>query len=193
MSFDGFHHNHPHSDLSLEAELPLKLAALAEELGEDARRLERRYPAREIHELDRLQAAIARSLNGHVTRPQGDEADLVCRPADQAKTAASSVISANAIWRSSIAASAVAATVVFGLAVWQAALRREPDRRVAPVAMPAFADRVAQASERTGATAPTTAEIRPVDNLLRGLSAAEQEAVLDLFEDGAEQSASLSI
>jgi hypothetical protein len=193
MSFDGFRRNHLHSDMNLEAELPPKLAALAEQLGDDARRLERRYPAREIHQLGRLQAAIAQSLIGHLTRRQGDAADLVCQPADQAKTVAGRVISSKAIWRSSIAASAVAATVVFALAAWQAAFHREPDRRAAPVAMPAFADQVAQAGERADATAPTAAEIRPVDNLLRGLSAAEQEAVLDLFEDGAEQSASLSI
>ncbi len=195
MSFDSFENVQPVSGFDEEADLPPKLAALAEQLNDDARRLERRYPARQGHQLRNLQAAIARPLHGGLTSC-GEEARAACQPATRSEMAADQGAKSRALRRWFIAASAVAATVAMVLTAWQVAFVDELERRAspaAPVAMPAAADQVAQAGDRPDGIAPSAAEFRPTDNILRGLSAAEQEAVLDLFEDGAEPSASLSI
>jgi hypothetical protein len=171
-------------------ELPAKLSALAEQLGDDADSLALRYPAPDRCGRAAFEIAIAEALcaDGHdlVDNNIGSEDRREVRaPAGEMVAGWGMVVR----WR--MVACACAAMVVVAVASWEGAVRfwksgEQPPSAAARVLNPVDSVRSEQGISGEAAL-PREAM------LLRGLSAAEQEAVLDLLEHGPEQSVSLSI
>lgn len=165
MSFEGSDDNRRSDLLDDAVELPPKLAAIAEQLADDALALAFRYPAQD--------------RRGATAFPA---------PAPDAAMASSG------LRRWSIVSGACAATLLVGVLSWRIAnpWDERGEMEPSPAVHVQPPDQVAQADESSDGSSVGAAHLR-AENVLRGLSAAEQEAVLDLMEGRSELTASLSI
>ena len=174
-------------------ELSPKLAALAEQLSDDARMLGHRYPAPGVCSIAKFEAAIAEALRGEVSG--GGLAEALDPQAVRASNRDTMAGSRTCVqW--TIRVSICAVMVLAAMAIWQSAVQWgvHSDRvqsAAIKVAGPREARQIEQKKDYTGAI--EGAVLRRVENVLRGLSAAEQEAVIDLLEDGSQRSESFSI
>jgi hypothetical protein len=140
------------------------MAALARQLRDEADWLAERYPASAI---DRLAAA--------------------------ATTVATTALRWSRLKRFGTVSGVCAATVLVAILGWRAVTNR--DGEVSDVRAPVVEQtgQVAQLNEAGGLGRQTGETIGGEENVLQGLSGAEQEAVLDLLESHAAHQASLSI
>jgi hypothetical protein len=166
MSFEGSDDGRRNDFFEDAVELPPKLAALAEQLGDDARALALRYPAQDVRKATEFPA-----------------------PTYDAVMASSGLLRWSIVW------GVCAATVLVAILTWRIAVqwdeRNDRGRSTAVRVQPPV--QVAPEDEKSGVRSSVGATLLRAENVLRGLSAAEQEAVLDLMEGSTEPSASLSI
>jgi hypothetical protein len=194
MSFEGLDDPSTSEEPGESVELSPKLGALGEQLSDDARMLASRYPApsgRYLGNIGTFEAAIAEALRGECDRCDTEQSDPHVTPAMTV-----GAVGSRALWPWSVAIGVCAATVLIAAAIWQSVFpwSERYDRVLPAAAELAGRNEVTQSPEQEddggileGAT------LRRAENVLRGLSAAEQEAVLDLLEEGSQRTASLSI
>jgi hypothetical protein len=153
--------------LDTESEFPRALAPLAEQLRDDAMSLSRCYPPPDRLRLTALGAAFATTAERRPTTRRW----LV-------------------FWGD------CAATLAIAVLGWQAAARNGRHRDLVEHADsgPELPSRVAQLDDAEAlGRRPTDEAVGHTRNVLKGLSGAEQEAVLDLLETHTAPQASLSI
>jgi hypothetical protein len=195
MSYEGRHDLHNSDGRDDADEWPPKLSALGEQLSDDARMLARRYPAPDARHAVTFEATIAEALHddsGCSLRGTNVEQSYMAADRTTADTAAG--FSRTSL-RWSIATGICAAALFVAMAIWQTARPWvEPDNEVqsAEANIPRERPTVVFPVARDGGLNHDEEASRDAD-FLRGLSAAEQEAVLDLLEDDSERSMSLSI
>jgi hypothetical protein len=189
MSFDGRDNRHGNSGPDEVVELPAKLAALAEQLSDDADSLALRYPAPERCGRAAFEVSIAEAMcrpSGALSERASDDTREIRAPAGMADW--------GTLRRWSIVSGVCAAMLFVVVTSWEGVVRwREggdpPPSAAAHLTNPPGALRVEKDIGHSSGQAALPREA----TLLRGLSAAEQEAVLDLLEHGPEGSVSLSI
>jgi hypothetical protein len=188
--------------MELENDLPAKLQCLGEQLSADAAFLAARYPATAGPRRSTAFEAVVRQaldmaddrLSAEATDGAADVNAYVEAPHEQAKEG-----SRGSTW-ALIMAGGCATVILIAIASWQSHGRDSRDQRMADrrssstsTAAPHQFAEVADegAAEMPGGMAGRTS--RTTDNVLEGLSGAEQEAVLDLLENRSERDGSLSI
>jgi hypothetical protein len=179
MPFRNDHTNAPRHSAPDETagELPPDLAALGRELSCDADLLARVFPASERG----ASMAIATCAASAHSALRSDAELHIPR---------------HKRWRWSIVGGASAAAVLVAVLSWQAAgpLHDEAVGGRDGSAAGARPSQLAQLDGASGRAGPAAAEPMGItENVFTGLSGAEEEAVLDLLESDADQTASLSI
>jgi hypothetical protein len=155
--------HHPAQD---GLDLPPKLDSLAQQLSQEAQSLVECYPARSGDEFAAMATAVAATSRDW-----------------------------RGVRRVAIAAGVCAATVLVAFLSWRAAERFNGDGGVADGHRLAAeqSSQIAQLNDGGGFGRQTGEPIGDEENVLKGLSGAEQEAVLDLIESQAMHKTSLSI
>lgn len=194
MSFERMNDPSQSESLDEAADWSPKVEALAEQLRDDARMLALRFPAPDGRNVGRFEAVIAATLCGDapVRRiencPEHDSQQVT-----RASVPENAVVSAaSRQWTIVLGASAV--TLLAALAVWQTAREQGDggDQSPTTAARRPKPEQIAQI-DTLNVSGDSADASRHAKNLLRGLSSAEQEAVLDLLEFGPEAITSLSI
>lgn len=191
MSFDGRDTLPGNKGPDEAVELPGKLAELGEQLSDDADSLALHYPAPERRGGAAFEIAISAALCADRQDQVTNDAEFADRQVVRAPAGAA-VARWGTVRRWSIVSGACAAMVFVLIASREGSVRWRGDRP--PSAAAHDADSPVQPRSETDLGHSSGQRALPREaTLLRGLSAAEQEAVLDLLEDGPERSASLSI
>jgi hypothetical protein len=188
------------NSIDLENDLPAELQVLAKQLGADAAFLAARYPATpEQRRATAYDVALGQGIDVTDDRSYAATfAEAVGVDSRVASAHDNNDPSARGSMSWLVAAGTCAAVTLIALVSWQTNEddgRRTADRRASATSAGAPLQ-VAKVDDERSAQTPsgTAATIRRTsDNVLEGLSGAEQEAVLDLLENRTEQEGSLSI
>jgi hypothetical protein len=183
MPFEDSDHREPGGNWDEFAHMSPKLMALAEQLSDDAKMLQERYPAKAF-DFAGLQAADDSMLA--ICIGDGDHR----QPRRIGRLLKSTAI------RWSIIAGSGAAAVLSAVMIWQAAgIHRDGESEADSQAIVVMApEELFHMNDTTGRVGHSGAqEPRSAVDILRGLSAAEQEAFLDLLEDNHGSKESVSI
>jgi hypothetical protein len=145
-------------------DLPPNMAALAHQLSDEAAWLAERYPARAPGSFAAIATAAA-------------------TPARRWRR----------LIRFGVASGVCAATVLVAIIAWQAVNNRDNAVSDGRAPIEQQSSQVAQLNDASGLGRQNGETIGAEENILKGLSGAEQEAVLDLIESHAAHKTSLSI